>query len=324
MMQTYLEESLKFIESEEMRAYLRKVAPKWLDEGRWTRYICTEIVSSAPAPLERKIPVLELIAEQTQAGENGFKDSAKFAKQSRLPFAEQDNNPPGTIFWLEYFYYSKESGDFFFTDFDAAIRFIKEQLADNEYLGDIHEYQSYSICKLVPGEKGTMIEYCYWILNSSGEIWYFNYLDGKPEDWEDLFDCIGWSLNLPVPFMPGDIILADCRPFAKERRVLILEIGDNSDCCAVQCLYLLPNGKLGTGAFKHNRFLHKHESSPISGLYRAARWTGELMEQEAPLAIIGKAVKANPALGSDILKYKYDNQYCYGVTWEQLQAAFRL
>lgn len=322
-MQTYLEETLKFIESEEMRAYLRKVAPEWLERGRWGRHTCAEIVSSAPAPLERKIPVLELIAEQTQAGENDFEDPAKFAKQSRLAFDEQDNNPPGTIFWLKDFYYSEEGCDFFFTDFDAAIRFIKEQLADNEY-PDFHEYQSYAICKLIPGEKGTMIEYCHWILNFSGEIWYFDYFDGEPEDWEYLFDWTGASLNLPVPFTPGDVILADCRPFAKERRVLILGIGDNSDCCAVQCLYPLPNGKLDNGAFKHNRFLHRPESSHISGLYRAARWTGELTVQEAPLAIIGKAVKANPALGSDISEYIYENEYDDGVTWEQLQEAFGL
>lgn len=322
-MQTYLEETLKFIESEEMRAYLRKVAPEWLGREQWGRHTCAEIVSSAPASLELKIPVLELIAEQTQAGEYDFENPAKFAKQSRLAFDEQDNNPPGTIFWLEDFYYSEESGDFFFTGFDAAIRFIKEQLADNED-PDIHEYQSYSICKLIPGEKGKMIEYCHWILNFSGEIWYFDYLDGEPEDWEDLFDWIGGSLNLPVPFTPGDVILADCRPFAKERRVLILEIGDNSDCCAVQCLYPLPKGKLNMCAFKHNSFLHHLENSHISGLYRAARWTGELTEQEAPLAIIGKVVKANPALGGDIWEYIWQNKKDDGVTWEQLQTAFGL
>ena len=89
MMQTYFEETLKFIESEEMRAHLRKVAPEWLDRGRRARHTCTEIVSSAPAPLERKIPVLELIAEQTQVEENDFENPAKFVKQSRLAFDKQ-------------------------------------------------------------------------------------------------------------------------------------------------------------------------------------------------------------------------------------------
>lgn len=322
-MQTYLEETLKFIESEDMRVYLRKVAPEWLGKGLWCRRTCVQIVSSAPAPLERKISVLELIAEQTQAGENDFEDPAKFAKQSRLAFDEQDNNPLGTIFWLKDRYYFEEGCDFFFTDFNSAIRFIKEQLAENEQ-PNIHESQSYAICKLIPGEKGTMIEYCRWILNYLGELWYFHYIEGRPEDWEDLFDCTGGSLNLPVPFTPGDVILADCRPFAKERRVLILEIGDNSDCCAVQCLYLLPNWRLNMSAFKHNSFLRSPERSYISGLYRAARWIGELTEQEAVFAIIGKAIKENPALGSDIWKYIYENGDVDGVTWEQMQAAFGL
>ena len=320
-MQTYLEETLEFIESEEMRAYLRKVAPEWLARGLLDRRTFAQIIASAPSSLERKIPVLEAIAGQIQAGEADFEYLAKFAKQSRMAFDEKDNNQLGTIFWLKDFYYSEENGDFFFSNFDAAIRFIKEQLADNEH-PDIHEYQSYDICKLIPGEKGTMIEYCHWILNFSGEIWYFDYFGRGPKGWEKLPWTAG-SLNLPVPFTPGDIILADCRPFAKERRVLILEIGDNRDCCAVQCLYPSTNSKLNTGAFKHNRFLHLfYEKTYVSGLYRATRWTGELTEQEAPLAIIGMAVKANPVLGRDIWEYFYQNRDDSGITWEQLQVAF--
>ena len=180
-----------------------------------------------------------------------------------------------------------------------------------------------------------MVEYCTWILNSTGEIWYFKYANStyKPEDWQDLFDYGGDHLYIPVPFQPGDIITADCRPFAKERHVLILEIGDH-DCCGLQCLFIYPNGKMAMAAFKHNSFLRRSflEGSHISGLYRATCYQGDLKSDEAPLSSISNAIKANPILGSIIWKYIFenetydkddDNDYP-GVTWEQLRNQFNI
>jgi len=55
--QTYLEASLSFLESKEMRDYLCEELPKF----RWVARDCAEIVAYAPAPIERKLPVLEQI-----------------------------------------------------------------------------------------------------------------------------------------------------------------------------------------------------------------------------------------------------------------------
>ena len=338
----YIEETLKFIESEEMREYLREYfqsLPEKTARGWTGRYVCSEIVTFAPVSLEKKIPVLDLIAEQTEADpDNDYQDPAKFAQEMRIALDERYNNPPGTMFWLRDWHYHEEGccyDDAFFTEFDAAVRYIKQQNEQNaEYLEDPETYYSHSIDKYIPGEDGVLEEYCQWVLNWSGEIWYFDYGDNKfePDGWNDIMDYLGAHVNLPVPFEPGDIITADCRPFSRERRVLVMDIGDNSDCCAVQCLYLKPNGKMSVNAFKHNSFHSFEENSHISGLYRAARYHGELPEDEAVLGVITAAIKADSSLGIKMRDYiwynevydKDDDNDCPGAVWEQFKEAFGL
>jgi hypothetical protein len=74
------------------------------------------------------------------------------------------------------------------------------------------------------------------------------------------------------------------------------------------------------------------EFSHVSGHYRAVRWKEKLPDDETPLAVISSAVKANPALGSEIWDYIFNNlsydknaENDYpGVTWEQLKNNFGL
>jgi hypothetical protein len=327
-MKTYLEETLSFIESEEMRDYLR-TRTDWLCDGWRVRYKCAEIVSYAPAPLEKKLPVLELIAEQTEYDD--YHDPAKLAKSTRAALSERyENIPAGAVFQLKIFEYGILTDPYYtelFTSFDAAISQIKELEEDHNDKPDRSKYTSYTIYKHIPGNDGQMEEYCFWKLNSSGEIWYFGYGDSdfEPEDWEDLFDYIG-NLTLLVPFKAGDIILADCRPFAKERRVLFMGCyGEEDDCCAAQCLFVQPDGKINRGAFSHNHFLPWDESSHISGHYRAAVWNGELPEHEAPLAVISAAIKADPEWGTCVMEYLYgavsNDVYrkLRGATWRRIK-----
>jgi hypothetical protein len=90
-MKTYLEETLKFIESEEMRDYLRtNLELIW---GDYMGKTCAEIVAYAPAPLEEKIPALELIAEQAEYDtERKYSNPAKFAKAAQRAFYEQPSD----------------------------------------------------------------------------------------------------------------------------------------------------------------------------------------------------------------------------------------
>jgi hypothetical protein len=325
----YFEETLKFVESKEMREYLR-TRSDWFGTDWRGRAKCAEVVSRAPAPLENKIPVLELIAQQTVYDpEHDYHDPAKMAESARTALNERYDNPPGTVFLLRAWEYSKLArvhSHALFTCFDAAVQYI-EEYEKTENKSERVESCSYSIEKNITGDNGKMEEYCQWILNTLGEIWYFDYADSKFESvgWEELYDYLG-CLTLPVPFKPGDIILADCRPFAEAKPVLFIGYdGDEDDCCAVGCLFVLPDGRINFGAFSHNSFLTFGENSHIFGHYRAALYNRELFEREAPLAVIGAALKSCPELRKDIYAFIFQQDIenkdlgCRGVEWGQLK-----
>jgi hypothetical protein len=211
----YVEETLKFFESRAMREYLL-TRSDWLDRNDYAK-----IVSFAPASLESKIPVLELIAEQTEYDpKRDFYDPAKMAELSRAGLDERYNNPTGTVFVLRDWWYS-DKGCYYedlFTEFEAAMRCIHEHQDESTDPYD-SECLSFTIEKYIPADNGKMELCCKWVMNYSGEIWYFNYAyDYNPNGErhsEKLHTPIG-DLNFPVPFQAGDIIEADCRPFAEE------------------------------------------------------------------------------------------------------------
>ncbi|MDL2325124.1 hypothetical protein LJC61_08300 [Ruminococcaceae bacterium OttesenSCG-928-A16] len=338
-MEKYVEESLKYIESEEMRRFLRNCLHSEHCQTDWQwriPYTCGQIVTYAPAPIGKKILTLDLISAQASRNSNqDLENIEKLASEHRIALDERYNTSSGEFYYLQDWFYHEECGmllNSFFSSFDAAIRYIHD-LPKEEYELDTASFLSYSIEKYVPDEGGIYQKYCTWILNDSAHIWYFDYGEKyKPRDWENIFAYRGWALNLPVPFHPGDIILADCRPFSKERRVVILEIGDNHDCCAVQCLYMCTALKLGSSAFKHNSFHSSRENSPVSVLYRAVKWNTELPEGEEPLAIISTAIKHQPSLGcainewvhSNRTKDRNDDNNEVGATWEKMKEAFGL
>ena len=77
----------------------------------------------------------------------------------------------------------------------------------------------------------------------------------------------GQHLNLPIPFCAGDIVRVDCRPFQPEHPAVLLEVGDNTDCCCVQALCRGQNGTWTIGALKHGN-LFSNATCFLSPLYR--------------------------------------------------------
>ncbi len=274
---------------------------------------CVDIVAYAPVPVERKLPVLEQIAleavpEPAYDREPFTAHAKRLAKSCRTALDERYGSTDGAMFWLEEFCYDDYpciDSHAFFTGFDAAVRYLKG-LAEEDPEGRAFEGLSYTITKCLPDHNGRLCEYCMWYLNHALELWYFDYCLRRkdvPDGWEGLLD---WNLSLPVPFQPGDIVTADCLPYAKPHRVLILDVGDNLDCCCLQVLSIGKNGRLFAGAFKHNAFLsytENMEHSWVSGLYRASRQTGELTDREEPFAVLSPLIHARLSLGAAIEEY---------------------
>lgn len=305
-MKNYIDATLTFIESKEMRDYLREALPKL--HGVATD--CAHIVAYAPAPIERKLPVLEQIAREPDPeaafdGEPFTAYAARFARSCHLALEERYKDPEGAVFFVESVMYSEDEDINYpralFTNFDAALRYLEHEMEEwpEQYAA---EGLSHTVTKYVPDGSGRLAEYCTWYLNNMRELWYFDYeLSSRelPEDWNLPFDYLG-NLNLPVPFQPGDIVVADCMPYAPSRRVLILSVGDNIDCCCLQVLFIRENGCLDTGGFKHNQFLCDGEFSHVSGLYRAVRWTGELPAEEEAFSVLAPLIRARPEFGEEI------------------------
>ena len=251
---------------------------------------------------------------------------ARFARFCRTALEERYSGPKGSMFLLQ-----ARSCDgsvscpfnhAFFTEFDAALRYL-EQLETESPEDYAFEGLSYTITKHVPDGKGELKEYCIWALNNTRELWYFDYADDNyPDDWVRLIDYDGASLTLPVPFQPGDIVLADYLPYASPRRVLILDVEDSRDCCCLSALSLGDYHCLFTSTFQSYEFVLYQEGSLVSGLYRAVKWTGELPAEEEPLAILSPLVRANPELGLEIEEYFWRESV--EKPWSEVKVAFGL
>ncbi len=103
------------------------------------------------------------------------------------------------------------------------------------------------------------------------------------------------NLNIDIPFQPGDIVTVDSRPFAKEKHVVILEVGP--DCCGVQAMYWdSKDGKWRTGAVKHGS-IYEEITPMVSPLYRMEKYTGELAEDEKYLEEVSHRIDGSNAAG---------------------------
>jgi hypothetical protein len=341
----------KFMESAEMREYLQaNRSSRWVDS-----YV--DLIAGARAPLHKKAEALESIIEpfvklrklrdwDFQIDKPSILAEACFAALRET----KKNIPPGTVFILKQIWrVQREAGigpDVYvtpFSTFDAAIRYVTTRYYYEEKELDPCEAVErddmfFEIGKWVPDNDGKMRKILQYTLSSIGVLWNFRVNDPKENEYFSEYDnlrhdieTIGLSLNLPVPFAVGDIITIDCTPFVELFHAVILEIGDNSDCCSVQCMYFEEAGLFNTGALKHNSFNFDDARTP-SAMYRAERYTGELPEIEKPLLAISSALKEKPELGrkyheclwenSDKMIYRLrtlepdEDSSVYGYDWE--------
>lgn len=103
------------------------------------------------------------------------------------------------------------------------------------------------------------------------------------------------NLNLSVPFDVGDILTVDCRPFAPPVHAVLIEKGDNIDCCCLQVLYKdLYTGEWMTCSLKHGLRLKSAEGGgylPLSSpLLRLRLCDDGISDDEALLRSISEYI----------------------------------
>ena len=279
--------------SSEMASYLAKCT--------LTKLKMRDAVAYAAIPLERKRDIFLRLASG--------KNTAYFRRQAAsIEAAIREMRPkPGEFFLLKHFCHDEDEPFFREKTLEPYLAWEHIWERIREYLGyledDEKELTWFEVEKWSPDGTGRLKnDYDYTIFDS--EVCYFSHNIHSSRDWlEFSTNC---DLNLPVPFHAGDLVTIDCRPSEPVSRAVILEVGDNWDCCCLQALYRNDDGTWSTGAVKHGHVFPVHHSPNISPLYRLASFHGRLSEEEQLLEQVSRYVNGDEERGSDLWHYIYE------------------
>jgi hypothetical protein len=185
-----------------------------------------------------------------------------------------------------------------FTSYDAAVLYVKKTIAFERKGGGNVDWDVFwfDVYKWVPGIDGKMRRVIEYTLNEkAGEI-YFSFFRGLVHDDPAYELPERRDINLPVPYLPGDIVAIDMSPYVEPFHAVIVTIADNADCCAIQAAWVNEKNEIDVGALKHSF----HLVFALSPLYRLARFDGELAEREKPLYAISQELKCAPDKAEEV------------------------
>lgn len=259
------------------------------------------MIGHAAIPLERKRDIFLQLAKG--------KDKSHFRRQaSSIERALREMQPrPGEFFYLKshrYFnedQFDEEKGLEPYLTWGHIFERIQEYLGYLE--GEEKELVWFQVEKWSPDGTGRLKnEYDYTVLGAE-VCWFSHNISSHRDRYAFSTDV---DLNLPVPFHAGDIVTIDCRPFAPVNHAVILEVGDNWDCCCLQALYREGDGTWDTGAVKHGSIFPGHHSPGLSPLYRLASFHGQLPEEERLLETVSRYIDGDEECGSALWYHIYD------------------
>ena len=287
--------------SDVLRAFLPSDAMRWhLANTPLTKRQISGLICGAPVPLTDKLHWMKYLA----AKENLFPDrpseslslreqsatgpaarqtvEASFsyqAKQIKLALEELETGAEAVFLLIEAWHDEElddrkiSAGTPFFNADDALeyIRYDMDSAGDDYSNLCWYELQKWKpSTDPVSGKASYVHGYTYYFLKD--RACFFEKLEETREPYlfqpeSRRYSEDGQHLNLPVPFCTGDIVRVDCRPFQPERPAVLLEVGDNTDCCCVQALCRGQNGTWMLGALKHGN-LFSNVTCFLSPLYR--------------------------------------------------------
>lgn len=327
------EKVLSCIDSIEMREYLSMNLNK-LDTINFIR-----IITGALKPIDLKLNLFTELAKLSPHPFDkidSFEDFEPYVELYRSAFADmQFKASEKGIFLLRQYDYEfiedemdtrVETMPFF--SVEQAIQYIKNDVDDWLYTDELETTLTWFTIERWVGYDMKMKG--YYTVSKYGEIWDYCCYDN-----DRLSHSFGYdnslSLNLPVPFKSGDIITLDCRPFAPLSHAVVVSIGDNIDCCSVQCLYFTDDGKINIGALKHSDVFDSPIHVLVSPLYKAEVIKEDLPDNEKILYDISKEIRrvANGNYGPEVewnpfvLRATYDILNCKRIPPEDFLEAIR-
>lgn len=333
MRELYIKAIEKFMPSKRMREYLIK------NIDNLEKWQVIEMISGAPADIRDKYEMLKELAEcETDLDDEKERCTFRFAKDVAKKVIDEFSLKLGEVFlineWgcdedeLRHKLYGAEPA----FCFDAVIRSIKKEDEYEELTPENIEKATYwyEIEKYIPDENGDLQKANSFMIAPNLEVWFGEYGHIKEKGGDKYFaDDMEWPadfyssqhLNLPVPFEVGDIITIDCRPYAPVKHGVLIEKGDNRDCCCVQCAWVTESGNIDIGALKHASVFDDKYFVELSPLYRAETFAGELPENEKLLKSISDFVHRSEEKGKALWNYIYEQEghHTGGVTPTQIE-----
>lgn len=323
---------LSCIPSEDMHKYLSE----HLDE-LWVSSLI-EIVVGALKPIDFKHTLISELAKifpSPLEEPDSFFDFEPYVELYKNASVDMDtDNNVFNVYLLHQHEYAEADDNTLqdsrpFSSFASAIKYIRERSDEWLWGENIDEALIWFTIEKWVGNDQTSLKATY-IVSKYGEVW-----DYKQEQTElpyefGIRNALG--LYLPVPFAAGDVIAIDCRPFVPFKHGVIVSIGDNHDCCCVQCLYAKSDGTLNIGALKHSNVFDDGVTPYISPLYSVQNVQGSLPADDEYFGEIGNAIALWDA---ELRKQKDFDEYSHalehkvwtllekGNTKDQLLAAIR-
>lgn len=260
-----------------------------------------ETVNGAPVPLREKLDIFRSLAGQYGDPFATLASEADEALQALI-------TKPGEFFYVKNCWPDYEQRDVDvdgmepYPDLNKALDGIQRFLEEEECVEDSVYW--FLLEKWVLNEEGQYFRpYTYTVAN--GEVLFYN-----RENEGYLFNQ-STNLNLPIPFHPGDLVRLDCAPFAFRANAVILEVGDNCDCCCVQAMFREENGNWSAGALKHSHAFPGHYRPLLSPLYRLSSIQREdLAEDEKFLEEVSQFVSGSDKRGYALwmeVAYRHDS-----------------
>lgn len=281
-------------------------------------YDVAEIIYNAPSPIEEKRAALRQLGALNVACSNEYSESWKNLG-SVIDEAINLLHRESSIFQLyectlyKDAEYSDEYEVGMFQTYEAAIRCIKER----EKALNLDDIESvwYQIELWVKEDNDKYINACcYYIINQ-----ILCYVETS-SDWDPEKDegCVDGELNIPVCYRPGDILMASGYPFNRGAKFVIIDIGDNVDCCCVQALSKKANGNYSVGAVKHG-MIGEFSYPRISALYTAKEYELDMLDEEDSLfAKVKNAIYDNDQKGHKLLDLFFVNEGHEGLTADEV------
>ena len=257
-----------------------------------------DIVIGALRPMEFKLNLLTELARwfpHPLEEMDDFYDFEPYIELYNSGLDETKNNESGVYLLKQYDHHETDGyswEDYItFQSFQAAVAYIKDNAA--EWLDwtfgaeTVDEALTWFEIEKWNGNERMSLRGTYTV-SKYGEVWDYCAKDNHLHHKFGASNAL--SLYLPVPFIAGDVISIDCRPFAPYKHGVVLSVGDNVDCCCVQCLYVKSDGILGVGALKHSHVFDDGYTPFVSPLYKAQKVQENLPEDEEGFYEIGDMV----------------------------------